>query len=168
MINIEKSGRGFFFVKLGTTSIWLNKAFVPYPEAVPGADGRGWLYPFGQVSFPLQCARVERTASGNVVIRPDPNCTALLVEVASGYRGTASISSIAGVDVVWRGEMLHSPRGSLGCTKLALCNCAPGGAAVVRGTRTGRRVENCEVTIRVHADGRIEELVQDELAELLS
>jgi hypothetical protein len=112
------------------------------------------------VQLPLQ-GRIYKTKKGSLVLRLEKGFV-YFVQISSGYRGSASINEVKGssVETVATGSEYHSGQGALGETAWALVNAQ--GPIEVFGRRTGRRVDNPEVSFRLTPDGEREELVTDQ------
>jgi hypothetical protein len=118
------------------------------------------------LEFPVRDAQIQRTEKGTLVMRPADCNTVYLVEIKSGYRGSASINEITGGEVVASGNRYHSGQGALGSTAWAIVN-SPTDWIKVTGRRTGRRVDENDVAFYLYPDGHRVEAINDELEKLL-
>lgn len=155
-MRIEQNEREFSYVEFVSgahgherTRVWINRALLPED---------------GELEFPVTGATVDVTDKGTHVMRPNSGVV-YLVEIPSGYRGSASINSVENGDIVARGQRYHSGRGATGETAWAVVNA--GDEIKVFGHRTGRRVDENDVSFYLYQDGRREDAVNDELEELL-
>ena len=96
-----------------------------------GPNGGDWL------RFPLRDHQI-RLVSNKLVLVPVMHCNVFIVEIESGYRGTATIDEVSG-EIMARGAALHSGQGALGRTAWAIVNC-PEERLRVSGQATGRRI----------------------------
>lgn len=169
---IDRNEKGFasFTLVAGAhdhqkTRVWVNNALVEKGETIFSHNpvtGKWDLPTVGEeISFPVSGARVSPTEKGSLVMRPSSGQIVYLVEVVSGYRGSASIqvegrkgAGGSNASVIAEGKRFHSPQGNLGETAWALVNSD--GEIVVIGRRTGRRIDKEEVSFTLHGDGRIE------------
>ena len=161
--NIERNDKGYASVTFCAgahghikTRVWVHRTLVE-PGEHPGVE---------TLTFPVRGARIARTDKGALVLRPAPGAVVYHVAIPSGYRGTARIDTIAGGEIIASGSAYHSGQGSLGDTAWALVNAS--GPIEVRGTRTGRRIDNPAVAYTVTPDGTETEIVEDAIAELLA
>jgi hypothetical protein len=155
-MKIRQNERGFSYIELCSgshghekTRIWINRALVPEGD---------------EIEFPIQGAQVETTEKGTHVMRPATG-TIYLVEIPSGYRGSARITEVEGGEIVARGQRYHSGQGATGETAWAVVNAQ--GRIKVTGRKTGRRVDKNDVGYYLYPDGRKEDAVNDELENLL-
>ena len=84
-----------------------------------------------------------KDAGGYLIIAPrdgSDNRILVLWRVASGFRGSASITHGEGVTIIAKDSAWHSGRGNLGETAEILAVLSPG--QELRASRSGRRVEN--------------------------
>ncbi len=181
---IERNEKGFasFTLVAGAhdhiqTKVWVNDALIQKGETIlsHNPETGKWDLPMvgEEISFPVCGAMVMPTEKGALVMRPFDGGNVYLVEVESGYRGSASIE-VKGIDgpggsnaaVMASGKSYHSPQGNLGETAWALVNAD--GPVVVTGRRTGRRIDKERVAFTLHGDGRVENEEEEGLDAALS
>jgi hypothetical protein len=119
-----------------------------------------------ELKFPIQGAQVFRTEKGVLVLRPSGEGWVALVQERSGYRGSADFSLEGDFEIVAEGKEFHSPQGNLGETAWALVN-VKSPELVVHASITGRRVAQGEYSYKLFPDGRIENLEEEGLEQLL-
>ena len=166
-IGIERNERGYGYLELMSgshdhkrTRVWVRNELIE-----PGPEENDEIRP-----FPVRDAWVYTTQKGSFVLRPRVGGVVYLVEVVSGYRGTAQIEKCAAPAgeciVVAAGHKYHSGQGALGETAWALVNSD--GPIEVYARRTGRRIDQPEHAFRLTPDGEREELIEDaEICDLL-
>ena len=156
-ISVKKNERGFGYIELVSgahdhikTRVWVH----------------GSIACEETIEFPVQNARVHSTEKGGYVLRPDTNSTVYWVSIPSGYRGDAGVERVENGEIVCGGKEFHSGQGSLGLTAWVVIN---GEKYInVYGHRSGRRVDDENVSIRYYKDGEEEQLIIDsEVCELL-
>jgi len=118
-----------------------------------------------EIKFPIKGAQVVKTEKGALVLRPAEGWVALIRE-RSGYRGSANFSLKGDYEIVAEGKEYHSPQGNLGETAWALIN-VKSPELVVHASITGRRVSQGEYSYKLFPDGRIENLEEEGLEQLL-
>ena len=158
-------GFGYFVFVSGShghikTRVWVHNTLVK--------EGRSsWTgEPCEVVEIPVKGGEIHQTEKGSLVLRSDEKGIVYLVEIPSGYRGSAEITDVQGGTVVAQGHRFHSGQGALGETAWALVNAQ--GPIEVFGRRDGRRIDDPEVAFRLTPDGEKEELVTDqEVCDLL-
>jgi hypothetical protein len=149
---IQKGKEGFRCVEWShgahgshTLRVWINKRIPTQTDE----DGDEVL------EFPVQGAEVQATQKGNLVIRPKKGRAVFLYELSSGYRGSANVTGVGdqgGAKIVTQIKQLHSGRGALGETAVALINGTISGV-LVHWRRTGRRVDRTEGATWLYPDG---------------
>jgi len=98
-----------------------------YPIYVSGRfvqekDGERFIE-FEQISpiaVRLENAKIVRTEKKTMVIKYEPNAVLYIIELPSGYRGSANVKILSGE--CYESVILRSPAGSLGEIKHVWCN----------------------------------------------
>jgi len=166
-----RNEKNFFYIELVAgshdhikTKVWVNKSFVPHsPEEIPPDAGKQWT-PW-DLEFPIHGAQVVKTEKGALVLRPAEGWVALVKE-RSGYRGSADFSLEGDFEIVAEGKEFHSPQGNLGETAWALVN-VKSPELVVHASISGRRVSQGEYSYKSFPDGKIENMEEEGLEQLL-
>lgn len=158
----EKTQLGYTRIVFRAQSHWHVKYNVYLHESfLPKIDSSGYF------SFPVEKAvLMKEYGHNNYVLRPDSEYNVFYVSIASGYRGSASFSSIENGEVVIKDISFHSGQGRLGETVFALVNTKKD-CIIVKGSRTGRRIDNKMVDLVFKIDGTIVDSEESALGDLL-
>jgi len=139
-------------------------------------NGNGNYIEFEQISpiaLKLQNAKFTSTEKGTLVLKYEPNSVLYIVEVPSGYRGSANVKINSGE--CQQTDILMSPAGSLGNVVHIWCN----GNAELQYSISGRTRtagfgklteyfgENLSGKIKIEND-KVEVVFDEELDKLLS
>jgi hypothetical protein len=160
-LKLEKRG-DYYFTRIGSEYhgrpshiIWINRKLLK--------EGQEYI------EFPLENAKIHKTEKGNLVIKPDENCSVISIFVPSGFRGESDFEIYPeNIEYITYKEF-SSPRGNLGIGKGALINMpASEKEIVIKWSRTGRTYGEPKsgVTI-IKPNGEIENLEEIEDLEQL-
>jgi len=160
---VQENDNGFKFVSIRHNvhdyrqlKIWVNNRIHMTPTEIEGKF---------VLEFPIEKAEITKTQKGLFVLRPAKG-NVFFHSIGSGYRGSANLECGKNCEEVTKIWSLASGRGALGEICLGFYNSKFKNCEI-KWYRSGRRVDQTEGVVCLTLDGKIREIVDPEVDELL-